>query len=118
METKCRKVALVTGHCLVHHKTVHQKAVHQLDSTSQGTQGARDLLHLRQNATDTKAPMVASGSHDRAQTCKLCQSTRVRDRAKHSMHELTDGVRLRKRENIVKQGTNRRKQGRHQNKME
>ena len=77
METKCRKVALVTGHCLVHHKTVHQKAVHQQDSTSQGTQGARDLLHLRQNATDTKAPMVASGSHDRAQTCKLCQSARV-----------------------------------------
>ena len=26
METKCRKVALVTGHCLVHHKTVHQVA--------------------------------------------------------------------------------------------
>ena len=77
METKCRKVALVTGHCLVHHKTVDQEAqcirnaMHQLDSTSQGAQGARDLLHLRQNATDTKAPMVASGSHDNARTWKL-----------------------------------------------
>ena len=68
--------------------------MHQLDSTAQGTQGAGDLLHLRQNTTDTKAPMVASGSQDRAQTCKLY--TRVTDRAKHSMHELTDGVRLRK----------------------
>ena len=51
--------------------TMHQKAVHRLDSTAQGAQGARDLLHLRQNATDTKAPMVASGSQDNARTCKL-----------------------------------------------
>ena len=72
--------------------TMHQKAVYQLDSTAQGTQCARDLLHLRQNATDTKAPMVASGSHDRAQTCKLYPSTRVTDGAKPSMHELTYGV--------------------------
>ena len=72
--------------------TMHQKAVHQLDNTVQSTQCARDLLHLRQNATDTKAPMVASGSHDRAQTCKLYPSTRVTDGAKPSMHELTYGV--------------------------
>ena len=84
--------------------TMHQKAVHQLDSTSQGMQGARDLLHLRQNATDTKAPMVASGSHDRAQTCKLYPSTRVKDRAEHSVHELTDGVRLRKSREHSKTG--------------
>ena len=66
--------------------TMHQKAVNQLDSKAmaQGTQCARDLLHLKQNETDTKAPMVASGSHDRAQTCKLYPSTRVTDRAKQN----------------------------------
>ena len=64
--------------------TIHQKAVHELDSTAQGTQCVRALLHLRQNATDTKAPMVASGSHDRAQTCKLYPRTKVTDRAKQS----------------------------------